>query len=425
MRNFRVVAVLSSLCLSACATTLVAPPSLFPPGAEPFKDVPPAHRNNQVPMIFVTDRLPETDSAQGTVYGYRRSRSIGFGEVAAQFGVGPLPWEVFAAESLKEKRDVDLSLQITKANELGRFPESPGLAMPVGLSIVERRDPTLENAARTKFLTLVKDSVARGTRREAYVLVPGYADSLESAAMTLAGLWHFLGRDGVAILYSWPGNAGGLSGHAYGRESADFTLYHLREFLKLLGSSPDLERVHVIAHARGCDLLLNALKEASLSGGGDPIKTQKELKLDTVVLAAPDLDTDWVGSRLSGDKIRYIPRRFLIYTGQGDGGGGWFAGSGQRLGDLKETEFPPGIPESALKSPQLQIIQCQVKLTGTHEAWSRHPGVLSDLILALRDHKDPGAENGRPLGRQQNMFWVITDDYLRPKPAPAAGVESK
>ncbi|MBV8880056.1 MAG: alpha/beta hydrolase [Planctomycetaceae bacterium] len=418
MRIIRVWGVLAALCAVGCSATLVAPPSLFPPGAEPFKDVPPAHRNNQVPMIFVTDRLPESEGPTGTVYGIRRSRSLGFGEVTAQYGIGPLPWEVFSAESLKEKREVDLSLQITRASELGRFPESPGLAMPVGLSIIERKDAAADAAARTKFLSVVKDSVARGTRKEAYVFVPGYADSLESAAMTLAGLWHFLGRDGVAILYSWPGNGGGMSGQAYGRESADFTLYHLREFLKLVGSSPDLDRVHLIAHARGCDLVLNALREVVLSGGNDVMRTQKELKLDTLVLAAPDLETDGVGAKLSGDKLRYVPRRFVIYTGQGDGSGGWFSGSGTRLGDLKETEFPPGIPEAALKSPQLQIVQCQVKLTGTHEAWCTHPGVLSDLILTLRDHKDPGAENGRPLGRQQNMFWVITDDYLRPKPPP-------
>src|SRR5579859_713129 len=264
MRNSRVVTVLAALCLAGCSTTLAAPPSLYPPGAEPFKDVPPGNRNNLVPMIYVTDRLPEADNTQGTTYGYRRSPSLGFGEVTAQFGIGPLPWEVFASESLKEKREVDLSLQITKANQLGRFPESPGLALPVGLSIVERKDPAAEAAARAKFLGLLKDAVAKGTRKEAYVFVPGYADSLESAAMTLAGIWHFMGRDGVAVLYSWPGNAGGLSGQGYGRESAEFTMYHLREFLRLIGSSPDLERVHLIGHARGCDLLLNALREVVL-----------------------------------------------------------------------------------------------------------------------------------------------------------------
>jgi len=275
----RAVAVLACLCLGACAaTSLAAPPTLYPPGAEPFKDVPPPHRNNQVPMIYVTDRLPESDSPTGTTYGYRRSRSVGFGEVTAQYGVGPLPWEVFSAESLKEKREVDLSLQITKASEIGRFPESPGLAMPVGLSIVERKDAGAEAAARTKFMTLLKDSIARGTRKEVYVYVPGYYDTFETSAMTLAGIWHFLGRDGVAILYSWPAG----SGYGYARESAEFTLHHLREFLRLLGSSPDLERIHVIAHSRGGDLVVNALREIILSSGGDVQKVQKDLKLDTV-----------------------------------------------------------------------------------------------------------------------------------------------
>jgi len=421
MRTFRAAAAAAALLAAGCSAALVAPPNLFVPGSEPFKDVPPGHRNNLVPMIYVTDRLPEGNSAQGTVYGARRSSSVGFGELTAQFGSGPLPWEVFAAESLKEQRQTDLTVQITRANELGRFPESPGLAMPVGLSIVERKDAGLDASARSKFLALLHDAVAKGTRKEAYVFVPGAADSMESAAITLAGVWHFLGRDGVPILYSWPGNGGGMGGAAYGRESADFTLYHLREFLKLLGCSEDLERVHVVAHARGCDLVLNALRDLALAAGGDVLKAQKELKLDTLVLAAPDLETDWVGARLSGDKLRYVPRRFVIYTGEGDGAGGWFSGTGQRLGDLKVAEFPPGIPESALKGPQLQIVQCRVTGTGTHEAWSTHPGVLSDLILVLRDRRDPGPENGRPLGRQQNMFWVLTDDYLRrPPPAPPA-----
>jgi len=424
MKNTRVLVALASLLAAGCSTSLAAPPSLYPPGAEPFKDVPPSHRNNQVPMIYVTDRLPESDSATGTNYGYRRSRSLGFGEVTAQYGVGPLPWEVFSAESLKEKREVDLSLQITKASEVGRFQESPGLAVQVGLSYVERKDTTLDNAAKEKFLKLLKDALSRGTRRDVYVFIPGYFDTFEQSAMTLAGLWHFLGRDGVAILYSWPGGSGGMSGYGYSRESADFTQFHLREFLRLLGSSPDLDRVHLIGHARGGDLILNVLRELLLSNNSDVIRAQKELKLDTAVLAAPDFDIDSIGQRLSGDRLRFVPRRMVIYTGQGDGAGGtsgWLLGSVTRLGDMKETEFPPGVPESALKGPQLQIIQCQVKLTGTYDAYATHPGVVSDLILVLRDHKDPGAENGRPLGRQQNMFWTITDDYLRktpPAPAP-------
>jgi esterase/lipase superfamily enzyme len=389
---------IAALCLAGCsASGLVGAPSVYPEGSEPFKDTPPGHRNNLVPMIYVTDRLPE---------------------VTAQFGMGPLPWEVFATESLKEKREVDLSLKITKAKELGRFPESPGLAMPVGLSIVERKDQTADNVARAKFYSVLKDAVAKGTRKEVYVYIPGYQQNFEASAMTLANLWHFLGRDGVAILYSWPAN----SSYAYSRESADFTQYHLREFLKVVGSSPDIEKIHLIAHSRAGDLVLGALRDVLLSTGGDLAKTRLDLKLDTLLLAAPDIDSDSLAVKLSGDRLRYLPRRMVIYTGPGEGTGGastWFSSSTVKLADLKDSEFPPGLPEAALKPPQLQIVLCQIRQTNTYDALSAHPGVLSDVILVLRDHKDPGAENGRPLGRQQNMFWTLTDEYLRKPPAGA------
>ena len=49
-----------------------------------------------------------------------------------------------------------------------------------------------------------------------------------------------------------------------------------------------------------------------------------------------------------------------------------------------------------------------------HSYFYSHPAVLSDLILILRDGRDPGAENGRPLGREEGtLFWSIDDDYLR------------
>src|SRR5262249_27184986 len=151
-----------------------------------------------------------------------------------------------------------------------------------------------------------------------------------TSAITLAGLWHYLGRDGVAILYSWPGG----SGYGYSQEGAGFTQFHLREFLKVLGSSPDLERVHLDPDTRGRGVLANALRDVLRSSGSDVMNAQKELKLDTVVLAAPDFDVDTYGPRLSGDRLRFVPRRLVIYMGQGDAPGGttgWFLGSVSRL----------------------------------------------------------------------------------------------
>ena len=37
--------------------------------------------------------------------------------------------------------------------------------------------------------------------------------------LVIAELWHFLGRQGVPILYTWPAGFGGLRGYTRDRES--------------------------------------------------------------------------------------------------------------------------------------------------------------------------------------------------------------
>ncbi len=37
----------------------------------------------------------------------------------------------------------------------------------------------------------------------------------------------------------------------------------------------------------------------------------------------------------------------------------------------------------------------------------------SDLVLAVRYGRSPGAENGRPLEHVGGLFWRIDDDYLK------------
>jgi hypothetical protein len=37
--------------------------------------------------------------------------------------------------------------------------------------------------------------------------------------------------------------------------------------------------------------------------------------------------------------------------------------------------------------------------------------VSSDLILLLRDNRDPGADNGRTLSSQGANFWLLEEGY--------------
>ena len=79
---------------------------------------------------------------------------------------------------------------------------------------------------------------------------------------TAAELWHFLGRQGVAVAYTWPaGGEGVLRGYNSDYNSSEFTVYHLKQTLRAIAGCPDVKKIHIIAHSRGTDVTVNALRE--------------------------------------------------------------------------------------------------------------------------------------------------------------------
>jgi esterase/lipase superfamily enzyme len=41
-------------------------------------------------------------------------------------------------------------------------------------------------------------------RKEVFIFVHGFHNDFNDAAFVMAELWHFLGRIGVPIVYTWP-----------------------------------------------------------------------------------------------------------------------------------------------------------------------------------------------------------------------------
>src|SRR6185436_14226823 len=102
-------------------------------------------------------------------------------------------------------------------------------------------------------------------RKEVVLYVHGYHNTLEDAALTMGELCHFLGREFVCGIFTWP--AGGKRGILFGcnvdRESAEFAVEDLVKALRIIAGTPALRRIHLIAHSRGTDVLATALAELS------------------------------------------------------------------------------------------------------------------------------------------------------------------
>jgi esterase/lipase superfamily enzyme len=283
-------------CATPSVTTtasLMPTPNLYARTADnPFGTVPPVFRTNTVDLLYLTDRAPEGDPAQDPQYGFKRSLSLAFGMTTVRFGKG-LPWDELVAVSRSPDRHGNVPLSLVKTHEKGRFP-------PVPTKEVEQDGQWVETpgsvearlAVGERLKALVAERLALTPKKEVYVFIHGAGADFANAVYVMAELWHFMGRCGVPVVYTWPSSGSGesLTGYDYNRESSEFTVFHLKRFLRLLAECPGVEKVHIIAHSRGTDTALTALRELNIeirASGGD---TRKVLKLGCFVLAAADSD---------------------------------------------------------------------------------------------------------------------------------------
>jgi esterase/lipase superfamily enzyme len=230
----------------------------------------------------------------------------------------------------------------------------------------------------------------------------------------MAELWHFMERQGVPIIFSWPSGQGGLRGYFYYRESGEFAVRHLKNTIKILSDIEEVERIHILAHSRGTDVTLTALREIFL-----PMKEcQKDyesFKLQNLILAAADLDLQVAQQRVIAEEMFRLPRRFTIYSNTQDkaiGVSEWLFSSIERVGQFISDNLTQKQKQFTRAVSTIHIIQSNIDqgFLG-HGYFHNNPSVSSDLISILKNDVDPGAENGRPLNKVADGFWELNEGY--------------
>ncbi len=419
VRLITVVALGSGALLAGCQREELMPtPNLYAKSeTNPFVAVPPALQSNHVEVVYATDRVPVQDRKRGFRYGWERSKSLAFGVCDVEIG-HDLSWDELVRESRTQRRSRSLPLTVGEIQELGRFAAVPDLSAFRDDTFVESPEAIARRTETENQLTaLLSDRLAKTSRPEAYVFIHGYSDTFEDAAYVMAELWHFMGRTGVPVIYTWPAGApdGAMAGYMRDSESGQFTGYHLRHFLRTIASCPDLKKLHLIAHSRGTDVLTTALREINLECRAAGKQTRAELKLGNLVLAAADLDFEVTSQRITAELVPLIPERMTVYVSKTDraiGIADVLFGSARRIGQLRWTDLTPEQQKALEAVPQMQLIDAQVRSNFIgHSYFHDNPAVSSDLILLLRDNLPPGAEHGRPLLKRQNSFWEVHDGY--------------
>jgi esterase/lipase superfamily enzyme len=409
------------LILAGCAgsaRTMMPVPNVYTGDSarELFQELPEELRGGDLDLLYVTDRAPETDSDGDLVYGSGRSHSVAFGSAVVRI-IPDMDWDQLVRVSLETDRSTKLKMEIASIGELGRFPETPP---PLILIDGEARlDPSSQDQATEServFQAEVRRRLTRSPRAEVLVFIHGYNNDFDDAAFTLAETWHFMGREFVPILYTWPAGKGGPSGYIYDRESGEFTVHHLKKLIEDLSNIEEVEAFHMIAHSRGTDVLTSAVRERALVARAMGREAPDKLRASHIVLAAPDLDMDVVSQRIVAEQLGRETQNITIYTSQTDKAIGIAESmfkSVKRIGRLDVNDFTSRQLESVKYIEGISIVELQQveSSKSSHSYFHSDPAASSDLVLTVRFGLEPGAENGRPLKPLEANFWQIEPGY--------------
>jgi esterase/lipase superfamily enzyme len=423
-----------------CSTTLAVTPYVMrsAEARATFDELPDALKTPAMEVLYVTDREQlDGHPEDAPRFGYGRDRQLRFGKATVELDPAP-SWDELVAMSTSGERARDYRLKVTRVEPRGVFtPIGELRTIENGLlveppSMFERLTEDAEALA-----AVVEERLALTERKELVLFIHGFNNSFDDSVIRIAQAWHLAGRQGVPMVYSWPAGSG-LLGYGYDRESGEFTIVHLKRVITALGRVPNLEKMHIIGHSRGTDVLMTALRELNAEARGllgtspyrrllvhtpsdEPASSTRTvadlLKLETVILAAPDLDLDVFSQRVFGENSLGAANRTVIYFSAEDEAlafARWIFGSRKRLGLLAESDLTSEQRKFLAGLHNFEMISCEVSGYTTHAYVFQHPAALSDLIRVMRDGARPGAQNGRPLKRTEDgSIWILDNDYLR------------
>ena len=410
--------------LAGCATrhTEVATQPVSASAAlQGAKTVQPRQTSGAFDLLYVTDRAPVT-APDGTLsYGAERATFLGFGKVSIT-PIGNSP-------TGKTK------LRVGTVSEAGRFPATPYGVVATANGL--RRTP-IAVAAHEQAAASLQAEVARhlatARRKEVVVFVHGYRNTFADAALATGEICRSLQNQFVCIVLTWPaGGSGGLFfGYNIDRELSEFAVADLKKSIRIIAESKGVERLHLLAHSRGTDVLASVLQQLTIEAYVSRSSVWQRYKIANVVFFAPDIDLDvasskmfaWVSDPDLAFGIKSRPSAFppqgamhlTVYSSPRDkalSASTLLSGSVLRLGQLDVDRLPKDRSQAASKweGSQMGRLVDFIEFSGADSfighSYFAHPAIKADLVALIRDRVQVG-EPGRQLVEVKRPFWRIT-----------------
>lgn len=321
-----------------------------PPAVSP---VLPSRPFNSVEIYFGTDRRQDDKASR-----------VGFaGERAGRLALGR------AVVSVPKQRERGSLTRPTSRLLVYTAAEDP------------TRDFTLrsiEMQTRDVMAGAVRAQMAAGPRsRQALVFVHGYNMTFDDTLYRAAQLATDTDFAGPVFVYAWP-SSGRVSDYMYDREFVQAAEPHFREFLETLSRDLGLERVHLLGHSTGNQLIMNTLQAI----GSNP----KNIPFGEYIAAAPDLTSELFD--IGCNAIKSLVRGITVYASNNDRA--LQASSRISAGQSRAGEIGRNGPTI---SPCADVIDTSAlasdQFSTNHSAFAERGDLLGDMSRLLQSGQRP------------------------------------
>jgi esterase/lipase superfamily enzyme len=246
-----------------------------------------------------------------------------------------------------------------------------------------------------EFWDRVRGCVGASNARDILLLIHGYNVSFEQGLRRAAQVVKDLNFHGAPVLYSWPSH-GSVTSYSADEASVEWTVPHLRAFLRQLLEGAGAAQVHVIAHSMGNRAAVAALRELQME-----TLAPGAAQLSQFVLAAPDIDAGTF-RQLAAD-FAHKAKRCTLYANSEDralAASDWKHGGYARAG---------GGGDDLVVVPPIETIDATGHATDflSHSYFAGSSPVIADLFYVIRSTQ---AEQRARLERRQAgelVYWRI------------------
>lgn len=405
--------------VAGCVTHKPMPETVYgEQSAQLFADVPDMLKSPEVDILYATDRA--LDEGSGILlYGHERSFSLAFGIARVDLDQNVSWDDLVAWTTTRTPAPETIKPEVESVTELARLPPTPYKYTLVeqGKLIVDSEIAARQADVQKEIQRTIRRRLVLTERKRVYMHIHGIKEPFEDPLILMAMSYHVYGRQGVPIVYSWPaGEPGFLQGYTRDRESGEFTIFHLKDFIRTIAAMEEIEQINISAHSRGTDVILTALRELVIEARASGVDPRDTLKIANLVLLAPDLDVDVTSQRAMAEGLLFAVGRVTIYVNQHDVAlaiSSQLFASDNRLGELAPTELTDTQRKRLEAAKNVDVIFYSGEEGGSlGHSYYQAPVILADIFL-LYDGKLPGSHHGRPLKQFDNSIWLIDDSYMQ------------